>query len=117
MLNEFLKNFKEYKLATLEQSKKELWDVKGILKKKSNKEFKFDLTPFNRFKDETIARKINIKSKADKIVIQTIDEWIIIDVEELNKYVLDNKLKKIYLDDIIPILEWTIVLKRKNKNG
>lgn len=117
MIDEFLKNFKEYELATPDQSKKELWDVKGILKRKSNKEFKFDLTPFRKFKDEEVARKINIKSKADKIVVQTNHELIILDVEELNKYVLKNKLNKIYLDDITPILEWTIIIKKKVKNG
>ena len=71
----------------------------------------------SKFKDEEVARKINIKSKADKIVVQTNHEWIILDVEELNKYVLKNKLNKIYLDDITPILEWTIIIKKKVKNG
>ena len=34
--------------STSAQKKEELWDVSGILKDRSNQEFKFDLRPLNK---------------------------------------------------------------------
>jgi len=112
MNNEFLKNFKEYKIASTKQRNKELWDIKGILKGRSNKIFKFDLTPMKKIKDNQIGREGSTESKADKIVIETKSRWIILDSEELNNYINKNKLEIVHLKDILSFLDWTIYLNK-----
>ena len=104
-----MKNFhskiKNIKFANLKQRKTELWDVEGIL---HNQKFKFDTRP--------IKNNIKIgsfKSKADKIVLDMKDKYIIIDTEELHQYVKKNKLKDLELNDLISKLEWTIFLAKK----
>ena len=104
-----MKNFhskiKNIKFANLRQRKTELWDVEGIL---HNQKFKFDTRP--------IKNNIKIgsfKSKADKIVLDMKDKYIIIDTEELHQYVKKNKLKDLELNDLISKLEWTIFLAKK----
>jgi len=112
MNNEFLKNFKEYKIASTKQRNKELWDIEGILKGRSNKKFKFDLTPMKKLKDNQVGREGSTESKADKIVIETKSRWIILDSEELNNYINKNKLEIVHLKDILGFLDWTIYLNK-----
>ena len=103
-----MKNFhskiKNIKFANLRQRKTELWDVEGIL---HNQKFKFDTRP--------IKNNIKIgsfKSKADKIVLDMKDKYIIIDTEELHQYVKKNKLKDLELNDLISKLDWNIILPK-----
>jgi len=103
-----LKNFhnkiKNIKFANLKQRKTELWDVEGIL---HNQKFKFDTRP--------IKNNIKIgsfKSKADKIVLDMKDKYIIIDTEELYQYIKKNNLKDLELNDLISKLEWTIFMAK-----
>jgi oligoribonuclease NrnB/cAMP/cGMP phosphodiesterase (DHH superfamily) len=112
MNKEFLKNFKEYTIATAKQKSKELWDIEGILKGRSNKKFKFDLTPMKKLKNNEIGREGSTESKADKIVIEAKSKWIILDSEELNNYINKNKLKIVHLNNILSFLDWTIYLKK-----
>tara|TARA_R100001086_G_scaffold184689_1_gene103196 strand:+ start:1411 stop:1728 length:318 start_codon:yes stop_codon:yes gene_type:complete len=102
---EFLTNIKK---ATLQQRKKELWDVEGILKNRLNQKLKFDLRPI---KDN--AKIGNFKTKADKIVFNFKDQYIIIDVEELHDYIKQNKLKDIQLEELISKLDWNIILPKE----
>ena len=103
-----MKNFhnkiKNIKFANLKQRKTELWDVEGIL---HNQKFKFDTRP--------IKNNIKIgsfKSKADKIVLDMKDKYIIIDTEELYQYIKKNNLKDLELNDLISKLEWTIFMAK-----
>jgi hypothetical protein len=93
--------------ATLNQRKKELWDVEGILKNRLNQKLKFDLRPI-----KNNAKIGNFKTKADKMVFDMKDQYIIVDVEELHQYVKENKLKDIDLQDLLSKLEWNIVLPK-----
>ncbi len=104
-----MKNFhnkiKNIRLANSQQRKTELWDVEGIL---HNQKFKFDTRPiYNNIKIGSF------KSKADKIVLDMKDKYIIIDTEELHQYIKKNKLKDLELNDLISKLEWTIFLTKK----
>ena len=100
----FQKKLKEVKKATEAQKKKELWDVEGIL---HNQKFKFDLRPIkNNMKTGTF------KSKADKMVFDIKDQWIIVDIEELHEYLKENDLKDVHLDSLISKLDWNIILPK-----
>jgi hypothetical protein len=101
----FITKLKEKKYATQNQKKEELWDVEGIL---HNQKFKFDLRPIKN------NMKIGFfKTKADKMVFNMKDEWIIVDTEELHSYIKTQNLKDIWLEDLISKLEWNIILPKK----
>jgi hypothetical protein len=104
----FVDNLISIKYPT-ETEKKELWDVSGILKNRSNQEFKFDLRPLNK----DLSKKGSFKTKADKMVFETISEWILVDIEELHNYIKQHKLKVVELEDLISKLDWNIVLPKK----
>ena len=100
----FINRLKEVKYATNSQKKKELWDVKGIL---HNQSFKFDLRPL-----KNNAKNGSFKTKADKMVFDINDEYIVVDVEELHQH-LNNKQKKVvYLNDLILNLDWNIIITK-----
>ena len=106
-----MKNFKKllskYKLATKNQKEKEFWDIEGILKNRLNQKFKFDLRPL---KNNSKGGSFN--TKADKMVFDMKDQYIIIDVEELHTYLNNNSLKVVQLEDLLSKLEWNIVLPK-----
>ena len=93
--------------ATLYQKQKELWDVEGILKNRLNQKFKFDLRPI---KDN--GKVGSFRTKADKMVFDMKDQWVIIDVEELHQYIKENDLKEVHLQSLISKLEWNIILPK-----
>jgi hypothetical protein len=103
-----MKNFntklKEKTLANNKQKNTELWDVEGIL---HNQKFKFDLRPIK--KNSKIG---NFKTKADKMVFDMENEWVIVDIEELHQYLKENKLKEVHLQDLISKLDWNIILPK-----
>lgn len=94
---------------TIKQKKEELWDVSGILKDRSNQEFKFDLRPLNK----DLSKKGSFKTKADKMVFETVSEWILVDIEELHNYIKQHELKVVELEDLISKLDWNIILPKK----
>jgi len=86
---------------------KESWHVEGILKDRSNEKLKFDLRPIkNNMKTGTF------KSKADKMVFDIKNQWIIVDIEELHEYLKENDLKNVHLDSLISKLDWNIILPK-----
>ena len=111
-MHDFIEKFLEdYKLATDRQRKREFWNVEGIIKGKSNQSFKFDLRPISKHGNE-LGKKGSIQTKADKMVFESKDQWIIIDIAELHKYLKENKLEKVFLQDLLSSLEWNIVLPK-----
>ena len=100
----FVYRLKEIKYANTNQKAKELWDVEGVL---HNQKFKFDLRPL-----KNNAKGGSFKTKADKIVYDIKDQYIIVDVEELHDYLKNNTLKVVQLEDLISKLEWNIILPK-----
>jgi len=103
----FLDNLSNINKPDKKTKVRELWDVEGIIKDKSNQVFKFDLRPL----------KNNIKggsfnTKADKMVFDINNKYVIVDIEELHKYLKNKKLKKVELEDLISNLEWNIIIKK-----
>jgi len=103
-MQDFYKKLKEKTLANNKQKDIELWDVEGIL---HNQKFKFDLRPL-----KNNAKGGSFKTKADKMVFDMKNEWVIVDVEELHQYLKENELKEVHLQDLISKLEWNIILPK-----
>ena len=106
-MNSFLEHLEDVSYADEKEKQKELWDVSGILKNRLNEKYKFDLRPLvNNVKAG------DTKTKADKMVFDLKDKYIIVDIKELHQYLKQNDLKKVYLDDLIFKLEWNIILPK-----
>ena len=101
--------FSKY-LTSIEYPKnKTSWNIAGIIKGQ-NAFYKFDVRDMFKLPDGTPAQKGRLDSKADKMVLEIKDEWVILDLKELHNYIKKNKLKQVYLNDILPKLDWTIKL-------
>ncbi len=103
----FLKFLRNIKKANHHQETQEFWNVEGILKNRLNQKLKFDLRPLkNNIKIGSF------KSKADKMVFDIKDQYIIIDIEELHQYLKENNVKEVHLQNLISKLEWNIILPK-----
>ena len=107
IIDRFSKN-----LTAIEYPKeKSSWNIAGILKDK-NAYYKYDVRDMFNLTDGTLAQKGRTDSKADKMVLEMDDKWVILDLEELHQYIKKNKLKKVYVNDLISKLECTIFLAK-----
>jgi hypothetical protein len=100
----------DYKWAT-EHEVKQGWNVEGILKNRSNEILKFDLRPLKKY-DQGIGKTGSTSSKADKMVFEAIDKWIIIDMKEVKRHVLKTKSSLVNLEFILKNLDWNIEIKK-----
>lgn len=101
-----MKEFKDF-LTNIEYPKsKSSWDIAGVMKGK-NGFYKFDTKPL-----KSNVKAGSFKTKADKIVLDIKDQYIIVDVPELHTYLKENKLKKLALEELISALEWNIILPK-----
>jgi len=112
VISKFLSLLKEYKLANQHEKENELWDVRGTLEKHSNREFKFDLRPIQNLNNNLFGKKGSTKTKADKMVFNTKDKWIVVDIEELHDYLKNEKTKIIHLDKILLDFDWNIIINK-----
>jgi len=53
-----------------------------------------------------------LSSKADKMVFEYSDQWVIIDILELNSYIRKNKIFEVQIEDLISKLDWNIILPK-----
>ena len=105
----------DIKYANKRQVQQEHWHVEGIIKYKSNQKFKFDLSPIIKFKEKDYGKTGYFKSKSDKMVFETIDQWIIFDTEELNRYVKSTDKKDFNIDELLDKLSWNLILDKMEK--
>ena len=88
-------------LTAIEYPKeKTSWNIAGIIKGQ-NAFYKFDVRDMFKLPDGTPAQKGRTDSKADKMVLEMNDKWVIFDLEELIKYIKKNKLTKVYVNNFI----------------
>lgn len=106
-----VKKFSKYLTAVEYPKEKCSWNIAGILKSQ-NAFYKFDVRDMFELSDGTPAQSGRIDTKADKMVLEMKDQWIILDLEELTPFIKKNKIKRISLNDLIPKLEWTIFLAK-----
>tara|TARA_R100000781_G_scaffold90549_1_gene55989 strand:- start:651 stop:962 length:312 start_codon:yes stop_codon:yes gene_type:complete len=100
----FLDLLSEVKHATKNQKQNELWDVEGIL---HNQIFKFDLRPL-----KNSAKGGTFRTKAEKIVYDLKDQYIVVDVEELHTYLKHDNKKVVHLEELLKDLEWNIIIQK-----
>ena len=62
--------------------------------------------------NEGLAQKGKLNSQAEKMVLEGEKQWLILDLEELHEYIRREKKRKIYINDLIDNLEWTIFLTK-----
>ena len=110
-MDSFLKHLENIKYPVKQQKQKELWDIEGIIKNKSNQSFKFDLRPISKHGNE-LGKKGNTETKANKMVFDMKDQFIVVDTEELHTYLKENNLQKVYLQDLLSKLDWNIILPK-----
>lgn len=111
--NDFiLNNLEQIKYATKEEIEKEYWHVAGILKQKSNQIYKFDIVSMHTIENNIKGKIGKFESKADKIVYENNNQWIIIDMPELQEYIRKDKIKTIQLESLIKNLEWNIIINK-----
>jgi len=109
-VKKFIKLLSEPILATPKQQQEEIWDVEGRLKN-GNQPFKFDIRPLKQINNK--AEKIGyFKSKSDKMVFETINQWVIFDTEELNEYVKSTDKKDFNVNELLNNLSWNLVLNK-----
>jgi hypothetical protein len=100
-------------LTAIEYPKeKSSWNIAGILKNK-NAYYKYDVRDMFKLSNGTLAQKGRTNTKADKMVLEIDNRWVILDLEELHQYIKKNKLTKVYVNDLISKLEWTIFIDYK----
>jgi hypothetical protein len=107
------KKFSTYLTAVEYPKLKTSWNIAGIIKGQ-NAFYKFDVRDMFKLSDGTPAQKGRIDSKADKMVLEMEDKWVILDLEELHQYIKKNKLTKVYVNDLISKLEWTIFIHKNS---
>jgi len=91
---------------------KTFWNIGGIIKGQ-NAFYKFDVRDMFKLPDGTPFQKGRIDSKADKMVLEMKDKWVILDLEELHLYIKKNNLTKVYVNHLMSELEWNIILLKK----
>ena len=67
--------------------------------------------------DPTAIIKNNCKigyyqSKADKMVFDINNQWIVVDVEELHTFLKENEIKETHIDELLSKLDWNIVISK-----
>ena len=91
-----LDRFSKYLTAIEYPKEKTSWNIAGILKDR-NAYYKYDVRDMFILPDGTPAQKGSINTKADKMVLEIEDKWVILDLEELHQYIKKNKLTKVYV--------------------
>jgi len=110
-MSNILRRF-EKNLTAIEHPKdKTTWNVAGILKNQ-NAFYRFDVRDMFLLPEGNFAQKGSTKTQAQKMVFEFKDKWLIIDIEELHKYLKKNKVTKVYINKLLNELDWNIVIKK-----
>ena len=99
-------------LTNIEYPKeKTSWNIAGIIKGQ-NAFYRFDVRNMFKLSDGTPAQNGKLNTKAQKMVLEADKEWLILDLEELHQHIRKEKKSKLYINDLITELEWTIFLDK-----
>jgi len=104
-----VERFAKYLTCIEYPKEKTSWNIAGIIKG-TNAFYKFDVRDMLKLPNEELAQKGRLDSKAQKMIIEGEKDWLILDLEELHKYIRREKKRKVYVKDLISDLEWTISL-------
>ena len=110
-----LKRFEKYLTAIEYPKEKTSWNIAGMIKG-SNAFYRFDVREMFEMSDGTLAQDGRLNTKAQKMVLEDEKQWLILDLEELHEYIRREKKTKVYINDLIDDLEWTIFLPKNQYN-
>lgn len=103
--------FSKYLTAIEYPKEKTSWNIAGMIKG-SNAFYRFDVREMFEMSDGTLAQDGRLNTKAQKMVLEDEKQWLILDLEELHEYIRREKKTKVYINDLIDDLEWTIFLPK-----
>ena len=106
-----VKKFAKYLTGIEYPKEKTSWNIAGMIKGK-NAYYRFDVREMFEMPDGTLAQKGRLDTKAQKMVIEGEKNWMFIDLDEIHEYIRREKKKKVYINDLIDDLEWTIFLAK-----
>ena len=106
-----VKRFSKYLTAVEYPKEKTSWNIAGMVKD-SNAFYRFDVREMFEMPNGTPAQSGRLDTKAQKMVLEGEKEWLILDLEELHEYIRREKKTKVYINDLISDLEWTIFLPK-----
>ena len=105
-------NFVNQCLSNTTWSNEDAYQVEGLLKG-SNQYYKFDIRHLSDFPQDKIGKLIDAKSNSDKILFEDDNNWILVDTQELIKYMKEHGLKEVKLEELLSKIEWNIILSKK----
>ena len=105
------KIFVEKYLTNIHWNNNKSYQVEGLLKQ-SNQYLKFDISFLKDFTDKK-GKLIDSKSEADKVLFEDDQNWILVDTQELIKYMKKHSLKEVKLEELIKNIDWNIILPKK----
>lgn len=106
-----LERFSKQLTAIEYPKEKTSWNIAGIIKGQ-NAFYKFDVREMFEMPNGTPAQSGRLDTKAQKMVLEGAKQWLIIDLEELHEYIRRENKMKVYVNDLISDLEWTIFLPK-----
>tara|TARA_B100000029_G_scaffold226888_1_gene224655 strand:+ start:1027 stop:1362 length:336 start_codon:yes stop_codon:yes gene_type:complete len=92
-------------------NKFEGWHIEGMLKK-SNQSFKFDVREMQQLPNNQLGKRGHRLTKAEKMVFDGIEEWIILDINEIHRYLKKTNSRILSVNDLIHTLEWTMFVPK-----
>jgi len=87
------------------------FQVEGLLQQ-SNQYYKFDIRNLNDYSGDKKGKLVSSKSKADRILFEDDKNWILVDTQELFKYMKNHDLIEVKLEELIKNIDWNIVLPK-----
>jgi hypothetical protein len=79
----------------------------------SNQYYKFDIRNLSDFPEDKKGKLISSGSQANKVLFEDDKNWILVDTQELIKYMKAYGLKEIRLEELIKNIDWNIILPKK----
>jgi hypothetical protein len=110
-MKSFISNIEKPVFATEKQRRNEIWDVEGRLKN-GNQTFKFDIRPIKPVNNDKSEKIGYFNTKADKIVFEALDHWIIFDTEELHEYIESGEKRDFNVDELLKNLDWNLIIHK-----
>ena len=108
---DIIEKFSRFLTAVEYPKEKTSWNIAGMIKG-SNAFYRFDVREMFEMQDGTPAQSGRLDTKAQKMVLEDEKQWLILDLEELHEYIRREKKTKVYINDLIDDLEWTIFLAK-----
>jgi hypothetical protein len=106
-----VERFSKYITSIEYPKEKSSWNIAGVIKGQ-NGFYRFDVRGMKEESKNRFYKTGNLNTKADKMVFEFKDKWVILDIEELNKYIKKHNIKDLELNNLISKLDWNIFVEK-----